>query len=568
MARTDNPGQIAPQKIEAIQEELKATEDVSQRLHLYMKLVDELQKSDIPHAIEICIEAVELARQVNAKNDGGNAGEMADCLFHLAMLYARSGNYLKTISIISESLPLIEETKNRFLQARACNVTGVAYGSLGNYSEALDYFMRALKIFRELGDQCWEAGVLNNIGHLYWQLHNPTWALMYLKLSLDLAEKQTDKSLQGDICETLCAVYQDNDDCDTSLGYGLRALALYQETGNKHAEAEAYDSIGDVYQRQDASSKALEYYQKALELSQETGHNHEEIEALLRIGKYFIGQEQFDAARENLERALEIATRLEIKHNIYECHEALMKLDKLCGDYQLALEHSEKHFYYYCQVHNEEQSVRIQSLAARFQLETMQKDAEIYRLKNAALQDEINLRKKAQENLRLHATKDHLTGLNNRYYFFELAEESYRQAETDNLPLSIIMIDTDNFKMVNDQYGHAAGDVVLQKLADTMQSSLRKGDIVARYGGDEFVILLPGTGASHASEVAERLRKMVDTQTFQVEQYQIHISISMGISFYDRQMTENLRTMLKQADMAMYEAKQSGRNRVQLWVKE
>ncbi|MEM5774278.1 MAG: tetratricopeptide repeat-containing diguanylate cyclase, partial [Anaerolineaceae bacterium] len=471
--------------IKTIHEQLIAAQETGTRLKLYLQLVDELQKSDLPRAIEICAEAVELARRESRENGSCQRDALADALFHLAMLQARSGNYLRAISIISETLPIIEESSNLYLMARAYNVAGVAFENLGNYTDAIDYLMKALKIFQELGDQGWEAGVLNNIGHLYWQNNNQTWALMYLSLGLHLAEKQNDISLQGDVCESLCSVYLDSKEYETALEYGQRALRLYRETGNRHAEAEVLNSIGDVYQALGDSARGLESYQNSLQLSRETGHQHEEIEALLRIGKHFTAETRCDVALEPLQMALEKADRLETRHSIYECHDALMSLFKTCGDYGKALEHSEIMFDNYRQLHNEEQNQRIQSLVAKHQMETMQKDAEIYRLKNAALQAEINLQKKAHENLQQIAITDHLTGLYNRYHFFELSQTCFQQVVAEKLQLSVIMMDVDNFKTVNDVYGHAAGDVALQKLAAALQGGVRRGDVVARFGGDE-----------------------------------------------------------------------------------
>ncbi len=548
------------QKINEIRDQLAAAPDTEQRLKLTIQLVDELQKSDLPQSIEICTEAVELARSESRANAPRYTDLLADALFHLAVLNARSGNYLGAISIISETLPVIEEGGSLYLLARAYNVAGVAFENLGNYTDAIDYLMRALKIFQELGDQSWEAGVLNNIGHLYWQNNNQTWALMNLTLSLHLAEKQNDISLQGDICETLCSVYLDDKELEEALEYGQRAQRLYRETGNLHAEAEVLNSIGDVYQALGNSAQALESYQNSLQLSRETGHRHEEIEALLRIGKYHTAEGHCDAGLESLQAALESATRLETRHSIYECHDALMQLYKFCGQFEKALEHSEIMFANYRQLHNEEQNQRMQSLVAKHQMETMQKDAEIYRLKNAALQAEINLQKKAHEDLHQIAITDHLTGLYNRYHFFELSQACFKQVAEDKLQLSVIMLDVDHFKHVNDQFGHAAGDGVLKKLAAALQGGVRRGDVVARYGGDEFVILLPGTSEGNSDEVAERMRKMVHGLELQVEGQPLHISCSFGIAHYNGQPDLNLEVLLKMADKSMYEAKQIGGN--------
>jgi len=231
---------------------------------------------------------------------------------------------------------------------------------------------------------------------------------------------------------------------------------------------------------------------------------------------------------------------------------------KNCGDFQKALYHSEMLFTEYRQLHNDAQNQTIQSLVARHQLETMQKDAEIYRLKNNSLQAEIKSQQKARESLQQIAVRDHLTGLHNRYYFFELAEASFQKAVTNSPALSIIMVDLDNFKNVNDEYGHVIGDIVLKKVAETLLAGLRSNDVVARYGGDEFIILLSGASNFHAEEVAERLRRITAAQCYDVEDCQVKLSCSVGIAHYDSAADLTLEGMIRQADTAMYEAKQSG----------
>ena len=215
------PNPTAASQIETPQDPISSPNDcLCQQLRQYMKQVDDLQKYDVRQALEVCEEAVALARQPEAAGDAACIEDLADCLFHLGMLHTRSGNYLKTISVMFEALPIIEKSNNRFLLARSINVVAVANGNLGNYYEAVNDLMKALQIFRELGDRTWEAGILNNIGNQYWQLHNFEWALKYLSMSLALAEKSDDKSMQGDICETLCGIYLDQKDYATALDFG------------------------------------------------------------------------------------------------------------------------------------------------------------------------------------------------------------------------------------------------------------------------------------------------------------------------------------------------------------
>lgn len=556
-------------KISQFKEQIEQVEHLCEKLKLYLEWVTELARNDVAAAITVCQNAIDLACQ--PENEPQCSAELTHCLFTLGMLNARNGNYLEAISIIYDSMPRFEKLGEPYLQARAINVIAAANGYLGNYYEALNHFMKALEAFKEINEKNWEAAVLNNIGYQYWHLENYDWALKYLNMSLAQAEQLAKndpeaKSIEGDVCETLCNVYMSTGNFEQALKYGLRSISLYQESGDSHGQAEVLNSIGDAHLALGQAGRALECFQQALQLARETGHKHEEVETLLRLGKYHATRSALDESLHFLQQALEAAQKLETKRSIYECHQVMAEIQKARGDYKNALVHFEEYIHLYKQVFDEKESLRIQSLEVMHQLETARKDSEIYRLKNVALQNEIDERKKAQDALRTLAITDPLTGLYNRRHFFELAEEAYQRSRVVASNLSVILIDVDNFKLVNDRYGHAVGDQVLIMLARIMQESVRKVDKVARYGGEEFVILLPDTRPEAACEVAERLRSMVESQNLHVESFQIHLGVSLGVAFYDSETDLNLEALLNRADMAMYEAKQAGGNRVHTWT--
>jgi len=163
------------------------------------------------------------------------------------------------------------------------------------------------------------------------------------------------------------------------------------------------------------------------------------------------------------------------------------------------------------------------------------------------------------------ATLDPLTGLYNRRYFFETAQEEFDRACRYKHHISIIMLDIDLFKNVNDTYGHLVGDQVLQIIADRCKSVLRSSDKIGRYGGEEFVILLPETTLEKAEKTANRIRSLVGERPILVDQAKISATVSVGVSSMNANCELNLEQVLEQADQALYQAKQRGRNRVHVW---
>jgi diguanylate cyclase (GGDEF)-like protein len=159
------------------------------------------------------------------------------------------------------------------------------------------------------------------------------------------------------------------------------------------------------------------------------------------------------------------------------------------------------------------------------------------------------------------ATTDTVTEQYNRRKFFELGELEIRRSRRFQNALSAIMLDLDNFKEINDTHGHGVGDQVLRAIAQRCRASIRVVDILGRYGGDEFAILLPGADLPEAHEIAERIRQTVIQSPILTDRGAVSISISLGVTQAQQEM-ESLSVLLGRADAALYSAKQGGRNRV------
>lgn len=161
-----------------------------------------------------------------------------------------------------------------------------------------------------------------------------------------------------------------------------------------------------------------------------------------------------------------------------------------------------------------------------------------------------------------HAKTDALTGLSNRFTMEETFEREIARCEQDETPVSLIMIDIDNFKTFNDQFGHIAGDRALSAVAGILKSQFRPRDLLVRFGGDEFAILLPEVGEELAVSIADRVRKSVrgDTGDSDDSLIQIPVRISMGVA--EHQPGNNLSALLRAADAALYRAKHAGRDTV------
>lgn len=154
---------------------------------------------------------------------------------------------------------------------------------------------------------------------------------------------------------------------------------------------------------------------------------------------------------------------------------------------------------------------------------------------------------------------DPLTNVFNRRRLFQIAEQELLRTQRYGSPLSVIMLDIDHFKAVNDTYGHLAGDGVLRKVAETTRRQLRSTDFFGRYGGEEFVVILTETDGFQAVEVGERIRSELEALTVVVEGHTIKVTVSIGVSSCVTQ-TDDIDKIIKRADLALYHSKKSGRN--------
>jgi diguanylate cyclase (GGDEF)-like protein len=168
---------------------------------------------------------------------------------------------------------------------------------------------------------------------------------------------------------------------------------------------------------------------------------------------------------------------------------------------------------------------------------------------------------RAKEQLEIQAITDGLTGIYNHRYFRQRIEDEFERARRYNLPFSCLIFDVDDFKQVNDTFGHLQGDSVLREIGAHASQAVRKSDIVARYGGEEFVVIMPQTGLEGARTQAERLRAGIGEHLFQGMPPDQRITVSVGVAVYDRETMQDCEAMIRAADGALYRAKREGKNR-------
>ena len=187
-------------------------------------------------------------------------------------------------------------------------------------------------------------------------------------------------------------------------------------------------------------------------------------------------------------------------------------------------------------------------------------EASHFAMKNAIVHEKV---KKEKGLLKKTSVTDHLTSIYNKKYFHKRLTEEFSRASRFNAPLSLLLMNIDDFKQINDRYGHGVGDIVLQQVAGLLKDSVRKVDIVARYGGEEFAAIFPATTIEGAIEKAERIRERVLKHTFE-NKPKLKITKSIGIATYDKNTVNSIGQFIDMANRALEEAKKCGKNCVRV----
>ena len=204
--------------------------------------------------------------------------------------------------------------------------------------------------------------------------------------------------------------------------------------------------------------------------------------------------------------------------------------------------------------HSEEVLARVSThLTLSFQKKELKRQNQELKEKNALILDQA-------EELKKMASKDFLTGLSNRRDFIEKSQQEETRFLRTRRPFAVILLDIDYFKQVNDTFGHDCGDIVLKGVAHTLETSLRQQDLVARWGGEEFICLLPETDFTGAMNVAEKIRISISSETHKCSTEEIKVTTTVGVAVYNGD--EILHECIARADKALYQGKADGRNQV------
>jgi diguanylate cyclase (GGDEF)-like protein len=443
----------------------------------------------------------------------------------------------------------------------------------------LTHVKKALDAARAAGDPSLMSWALNRAGSTYEQLAAPADAERFLLQALEIA-----RSIQGseemfsalnNLCSNLIASADRLDAADAqaalerAIGYGTDALVLARQSGNAHRQAICHGNLGVALMRLGEHASALEHVQTSQQLAQAHGYRSMTLSAVADRAELLGRMGQLDAAIALYEESLAAAHGTDDRALRLSLHNGLYKGYKAQGDAVRALAHHEAMLPIERERMQQRADTQARLLLHRLELEQVRAeaerarlDAEVQRLR--AIQLEVENRQLAVKATELgrHALEDQLTGLANRRHIDHELPLQMALAREHESVLSVAVIDLDHFKHVNDRYGHTVGDDVLRAVARILLDKTRGSDVLARMGGEEFLVVFSGTPLHVAVEICERLRQAIESHDWSHVAAGLALTISIGVCDMPRDL--DVRGLLDRADAALYAAKREGRNRVQV----
>ena len=492
--------------------------------------------------------------------------------FHVASLLGRGATAMAVsafrLSDYVESLRFaqLELHVKRFLrdeigEAQALNGLGWGYDKMGLYQQALTHHFRSLRTLERVAPELM-AAPLNGIAAAYLDIGRPERTVEYGQLALKAAVHSPDKIRERSTALRLIGLgYSAARDTEQASAYFHQAI----ESADHYGRSLTLLSLGDLQLELGDSRAALTSYSEALEMQRSSNSRRATSAALVGIGNAHLQLGDPETAIEPLSQALAQGQASRAPVEMADAHRGLSEAYKALGRHAEALRHFEAYHAQHEKVLRQTSDLRTQLLTVQFDVERIQKDREIDRLRNVELARAYTDLREMHERLERQAAKlerlsltDDLTGLHNRRALEERMADEVAKARRTTAPLSVVMVDLDDFKVVNDVHSHAAGDAVLRTTAQALLACVRDSDTCARIGGEEFVIMLPGTDLDGATVVAEK----AVTQVHERNLYDSGVNVTASAGVATLTDGESPGELVNRADMALYRAKREGKNRV------
>ena len=507
--------------------------------------------------------------------------------------YILTAKYADSLNCFVEAVNIFRLTGDKKEIASTLNNIGIAYDMTGSYESALNYYLQSLKIKEELGELTWIASSLNNIGVIYKLIDFPDKAIQYFERALEINRKLNKNSSIAITLTNIGIMYYQKADYSTAMKYYSDALRIDEELGNKRGISNSLNNIGLTLFGMGKPEEAMAYYTQALKIRKKLGDKKAIVRTLLNIAEVNRASGFLKEAIQTLKIVIEKGNNINAKSEMASAYEALYKIYEKRKNTRDAFDYLRKFQILNKEIVNNKAREKVLEIEKRNQMENKEKEIEI--LKKNKLIQQMTIRRQqfiknvffagafflligvlilfylyrskkrinnelevVNKKLDKSARTDPLTGLSNRRDMYEKITYELNRISRIKESFSLVICDIDDFKLFNDKHGHDCGDFILEKLAKYLSSLIRKQDTIGRWGGEEFLILLPETTLEGAVKLSEKIRKDIASKLYDFNGTKFSLTLTFGVCSYDREMEWS--ECLKSADDALYRGKKAGKN--------
>ncbi len=522
--------------IEELKSELEKTKDPAQRAQLYVSLANSCVVISADKSIEFAKLGIEEAQKTD------DLFLLAKCYSSLGISNSCAGNYAESFEALNGMNKIGYRINNSEVIARCYNDKGIVYIQMGDYERSALAFRKALKLNEELGNKQLIATNFNNLADVYFRERAYQKAIEYYRKSIELKEELGDESGLAGSFNGLASAYQACDEFDKAEETYKKALDLFGKAGNVAGIATVLANIGLIRKYKEDYDGAKRILKEAMQTMEEIGDKWGVAALLANLATLAFTTKDLEEAMSYAEKALIKAREIGAQNIMRSAYATLSHAHEKLGNLQEALKYFKLQKEISDHIFDLDKSRQIERLEAKYIIEKKEREAEVYRKASIT---------------------DALTGLLNRPGIMDKINETSKNSMESGGCFSIIISDIDFFKRFNDEYGHDCGDFVLKGVASKLRDVIGKSGYIGRWGGEEFLILLPDFNIENAVELAEKARKKIADEK-QVYEGEI-LSITMSFGIASNAEIEDMDVCILRADEALYRAKGAGRNRVERW---
>lgn len=511
---------------------------------------------DCAKTIELMLEAVALAQTL------GDAEQEAYAQLLLARSYWALGNLPAGHAAIARLEILDRKVKSPRLNGDFELARGRLYFSASEYGPALKSWCNCLKIALNIAAVDLYIEACLGVGNVYFAHQQAGDALRWHEIALEFAQNTGDQELLTESYLHVAADLNTLGQFELVLSLSKKGEAAFYQTRHQSWLADWYSYRGEALLALGRLEESKHWLHQAWAINQQTTYLWSQSLNLLNLGKVYVALQAYTQAAEYLALAEHKIASFGSLTLLLRVYSQMAELGQLTQNHQMAWQNRRK--YHELAIQNAQQLAK-DKLNTALERRIRELDTQLMvlqtRQENVMLRQQSSADSELLQSL-LHASlQDPLTGVGNRRLLDQEMPVLYQRCRDDQRPLSVLMVDLDHFKRVNDTFGHAVGDEVIRATAMILLQSCRGGDLIARFGGEEFVLLLPGAVGTTAVEVAERIRARVASYNWAQFHPLLQATCSIGVAELGDELSAD--EVLEHADQALYQAKKRGRNCVE-----